>query len=83
MTLKEARQLAKVFPERYRLEAKMVRGTDQKPALFMYRVFETKDLSAPQVIFDSGPVGRTGNTVVRGYPMFGTVFNHAMEWLLW
>lgn len=80
ITLQEARRLSKLFPNRFKLEAKFLSGSGDKPALFMYRVFEKKDLSDYQVVFDSAPFGlgryqnhkiNSQNTGVYG------------EWLIW
>ena len=79
ISLQEARRLERLFPERYRLEAKMSPARDHQHsdgysrALFIYRVFERKELSPNwEVIFDSAPLGQGRN-----------VYNGLGEWLTW
>lgn len=82
MDLKEARHLEKVFPERYRIKAKILRGDDKNIPLFMYKLEVLKDYAFDfEEVFNSHPfgVGRNGNTVVD--PISKNIYFG--EWLTW
>lgn len=58
MTLKECRQHAAAWPERYKIEAKVLKGNDVDTPLFMYRLLERKDESLVySEVFNSAPLG--------------------------
>lgn len=78
MTLQEARRLSKLFPDRYKLEAKMCGGDDRKDPLFIWRLLERKDFSDWEVICNPYPFGVGTET------KSGKRIQHGIgEWLLW
>lgn len=66
MTLKECRTLSLNFPERYKLEAKILRGNDKNIPLFVYKLSERKEDGLHfNVVYNSAPLG-IGRNVING-----------------
>jgi hypothetical protein len=67
MTLKEARQYIKAWPERFRIIAKFVRGDDENMALFMFKLEEKREESMNYTeVYNSHPLGMRRNVDFRG-----------------